>query len=685
MNNSARKLKTNAKLRGISIQKKFMIIVSAIIIFSAFSTNFLITKNMYNAQFGGIIDTFNAEIQGISTSIDYLIRNEFSILDKYIYNPTVAEFSKRDLSKIKNRDVDTMKIQENLNSTFENNVKDKSVEIEYLLNDQGIIVAASDRSALLQDVSNTEYFQNIKNGKDVYISNIMKSNETGKYVNVLSKAIYDEKGELIGVICRDLVADAYVELLEKYRKGRYDVFVTDAKGNVIYHYDRELIGKNTGVQELDKKSNIKENQLNFIDYNFNGEEKFALGAVIPNLNWYVYSNGYMKDITKGIRKTILHSIIILITIIIIVLYITHFVGKKFTSPLKKLQEYMQIVAEGNLGAIMDDISTGDEIEELSKEINSTTAKVANVVENVQSSVQTVSGHSEKLLAVSEEVTASNSEIVKAMNEISCKTCSVAEDGQECMNETINLEEAINNLKNSNNTMVSQSDQVVSSINESSKKINLLVYSKVETIDSFNELKNTMQELFGGINNISGFLEVIRNISKQINLLSLNAAIEAARAGDAGKGFAVVSNEIKALSTETDDATDSIANIIEKINLLVDKTKETLNDTEDMTNDEKIAFIEMEEAFENMRGTLNKMVKVTMDISSNIDSVNDKKSKSLSAVSNVVNATQQIAAITEEVTASASEQQKAFNNVNSSVEDLESMAQKLQDEVSVFIV
>ncbi|MBY6770151.1 methyl-accepting chemotaxis protein, partial [Clostridium botulinum] len=166
------------------------------------------------------------------------------------------------------------------------------------------------------------------------------------------------------------------------------------------------------------------------------------------------------------------------------------------------------------------------------------------------------------------VSASNSEITQAVSGIAEKICTVAEKSQECENITKNLDLAINDLKSNNIDMNTQSNEVINSIEQSSDKINSLIKSKLDSVESFNELKDTIEGLFSDINNISNFLNIISNIAEQTNLLSLNAAIEAARAGEAGLGFSVVAEQIRSLSHETQTATKSINSIIKNIDSLV---------------------------------------------------------------------------------------------------------------------
>ncbi|MHC1748911.1 MAG: methyl-accepting chemotaxis protein [Cellulosilyticaceae bacterium] len=666
-----------------SIQTKFMLIVGAILIVSSVISNAFILRHMEKVQYNQIVDQLKAEAMGIATSIDYLLKGEASKLDKYIDNEKYTSFLNVNIKDIKNRNVALLREQKEINQKLKEDMKDLHVENEYLINKDGIIMAIAGEEGLLLDVSNRDYFKAVKNENKVYVSDILKSNVSGNYIIVIAKGIYDKNNNFIGAICKDIVADVYTPILDKYHQGRYGVLLADRSGNVIFNEDKTKIGAPTGIAELDNQSKSQTNDIRVVYYNYQDEKKVALCSSIPTSNWHIYSTGYINDMKESIKIASHYAELILGIVLIISGIVTYGIGKRFVSPIKKLNKHMSLIAEGDFSTKIEDIFTGDETEELSDEINSMTDNLSGIVNNVKNSATTVNGEAQSLAGISQEVTASNIELTQAMNEIAQKTCDGVLQVEECKNQTQELGNAINKLEEKNEKMIDEGNKVADSLDENTEKIQLLVDSKKEAEKSFNELKVTIESLFEGITSISTFVESINNISRQINLLSLNAAIEAARAGEAGKGFAVVASEIKGLSNETQEVTNHIILIIGDIHHLVGKTKETLKNTEKLSESETYNFMQMKQAFDSMHVVLNEMVSTTQGISQDIVSVNDKKMKGLSAVMEVVNSNQQIAAITEEVTASINEQQNAFETVNATAEELQNMAESLLAEINIF--
>ncbi|AYE33616.1 methyl-accepting chemotaxis protein [Clostridium septicum] len=666
-----------------SIQGKLILIVGAIIIFSSAITSIFTFNAMEEKQYEQILHTLKADVTGISNTIQYKMNSEAVEVNGYIFDDDFVNFIKVDINELKKNNATLIEAQNKLNNTLKNNVKSEYIENEYMVNKDGIVVAASDKAGLLVDVSNREYFINTKNGQDIYYSNVLKSNETGNYINVIAKRMNDENGNFLGIICKDVVADIYNSLLSQYNHERYEVFLTDRDGKVLYKQDKNLIGTVTGVDEIDNNPNEKIGEINQINYIYNGEKKISLSTVIPELGWHVYSTGYVDDIKDTINQAFNSTKIVTIITLIIALIIMYFVSKKLTDPIKKLTTCMDDISKGDLSIRITDINTKDEIEELSNQINKTVESLGNILRDINGSINTVNDQSQNLSAINEEVSASNYEIMQAMNGISERTYEAAQQAQESEEQTKDLEESINSLDKNNNIMVEQNREVMNSLNESNERVNTLMTSKKESVESFNDLKDTMEELFKGIRNIANFLDIISNIAEQTNLLSLNAAIEAARAGEAGRGFAVVSDEIRGLSNETQKATDNIKSIIDSINLLVRNTRNTLDSTEKISNEEKHNFELMEEAFNKMQDVLNRMVNTTTEISNDVKVVNGRKEKVLGAISEVATSAQQIAAITEEVNASVTEQSATFTSVNKSAEELQYTAENVKNRIDVF--
>ncbi|WP_194191734.1 methyl-accepting chemotaxis protein [Clostridium chrysemydis] len=680
MNNSKKTLKTKRIFK--SITGKLLLTIGILLILSQIASTSINLLTAKKSQEDQIFKTFSSDVKGISYTIHYAVQDELAKLDRFIYDPNFSDFATVDINKIKNNDSKVKDSQKQITDAFKKQMESDSIFNEYIVNKDGIVVATGDPTAQFCDVSTRDYFKELKNGKDSVVSNLLISNEAGaKPIIVLAKSIYDKNHNFVGIIGKDITADEFANILKTYNHDRYNVFLTDSTSNVIFNVNKELVGKPLNLN-IEKSEKLSENS-EAIYYNYNGEDKIGVKTIIPGLNWTVCSTGYVTDIMAPIRSLLYSSLLSTIVILILAIIATVFVSKNFTKPILKLKDYTKRLANGDLSFKISDINSGDEIEDLAKEVNIAVSNLSKTLLNIQGSINTVNEQSSNLSAVNEELSATNSEIVLAINDISERICDSANQANDCESKTKELEEAMITLDNHNHIMVDRSDDVVNALANNNSNLDNLLDSKEESSKSFIELKKTIDDLILGVNNIGNFLEVINQIAEQTNLLSLNAAIEAARAGEAGKGFAVVSEEIRKLSSDTQVATLNIGKIISKIDSLVKNTKNTLNTTEKLNINENEYFTLMESSFTEMQSSLKEMVNITQNISNEISTVNNKKDEVLKNISEVASVSQQIAAITEEVNASANEQSSTFDTINNSAQELLYTAEDVRDKVLKF--
>lgn len=208
-----------------------------------------------------------------------------------------------------------------------------------------------------------------------------------------------------------------------------------------------------------------------------------------------------------------------------------------------------------------------------------------------------------------------------------------------------------------NSMVSQGAEVVKSLRKQAQNVE---EASNATVSVSNRLSQKVEE-------VQNFIGVILSISSQTNLLALNASIEAARAGEAGRGFAVVAEEIRQLSEQTKDASNSITNIINEliqdtksVNESVDSAVQSINKQNELIEETKEKFVAVDEEVQNMAQGVRDSEKVIAGI---LDSTN--------AISDDIS---QLSATSEEVAASSME---GLRTSEATVQDMQACREMLE--------
>ncbi|MBC7960770.1 MAG: hypothetical protein H7X94_13000 [Vallitaleaceae bacterium] len=179
--------------------------------------------------------------------------------------------------------------------------------------------------------------------------------------------------------------------------------------------------------------------------------------------------------------------------------------------------------------------------------------------------------------------------------------------------------------------------------------------------------------------------IILNISEQTNLLSLNAAIEAARAGIAGRGFAVVADEVKKLAEQTKESSRSIKNIISAIQMKTHKTIETANESRTIVKEQLQSVDDVKEAFDSVLNAMSDISFGTDKMNHLISTVLELREKTIANLEGVSTVSQQAAATVEEVTATTQEMISEAEELSQMSGELDLMAIGLQKSLEALMI
>jgi len=515
------------------------------------------------------------------------------------------------------------------------------------------------------------------------------ADDVSKITMVTSTApFYDQQKIFLGVVTADIDLSSLQKMVSNIKIGesgratlltKDGLYMTNADASKVMK-TKITEDKNVSLAALGKDILSKNTgQASFTDSN--GTNRIYYEKV-PETGWIIALTISEKELFAPLN-VLLQKMVTLVAIVSIIMIILIILFSKFiTDKLKAVNVFSLAIAEGDLTQNLE-IKSADEVGQMSGNLN-------HMVTNLRCIVQDVSSTLEGVVATSEELNASSEQTQVASEQIAISIQSVAsgsdnqimltDDATKVVGEIfIGMEHIAGSVQNVSEASMEaykraqNGDSVVSEAIVHMNKIN-------DKVLSSSNIVNMLGKKSSQVGNI---VTLITQIAEQTNLLALNAAIEAARAGEQGKGFAVVADEVRKLAEKSGNSAGQIDSLIKEIQTEMISAVKSMNEGTEAVKEGIVLVKNAGNSFHEILSDVDGVSKQMQDVSAVVQQIYASSQMMVQSVEKIAEITKDSAAGAQNIAASSEEQNAIMKEVSNSAEVLTQMSIELKKKLSIF--
>lgn len=484
------------------------------------------------------------------------------------------------------------------------------------------------------------------------------------------------------VLLIEIKVDKLKQQLSSIEADGSQLVIVNGKNSIIHSDNVGNLGKD---YELAKKL-INEEGKPILSDTKQISDGGDLLAVVHNLklaDWRLIQTLPLDALLNEANKIFLMTLVMTIIAAAIAVGIGLLCARMIGKPLTKLSDLMSEGERGNLAVRADFLQRNDEIGRLGGSFNQMMGNIMELVDKTNRTAHQVLTTSGKLNDASKRTATAAREIASATEEIANGASSLAVESERGNDLTISINDQMSNLVRANETMSNVAEEVAQASQSGVTYMKELTAKTQTTEQMTQSMFEKVEQLKDSTQSIRKIVDLLSGITSQTNILSLNASIEAARAGAAGKGFMVVADEIRKLADQSRESIKIVGQMTEKIQTEMNGTVNLLSDAYPLYQEQILSVKQASEIFEAVRNRMSDFENELKSVVGSVHTLEHSQQVLAETMENVSAVAQQSSATSEEVASLSSEQLTVSENLVNLSDELENASEQLKQSLSKF--